>query len=90
MEMKLTNIEHITSFLEAVDKCQGSVWLESPQGDKFNLKSAFSRYVSIGALLSNHGDELELFCGPDDEHCFYKWFHLNPEVLQSGRSANED
>jgi hypothetical protein len=79
--MKLTNIQHINSFLTAVSQCRGDVWLESPQGDKFNLKSDFSRYVAIGALLGNHGDDLELFCDKDDEHLFYEFFSENPEVI---------
>lgn len=79
--MKLTNITHIHALLDAVSKCDGDVWLESPQGDKFNLKSAFSQYVAIGALVSNHADELELFCSHrEDEKHFFDFFTKNPEV----------
>lgn len=80
--MKITNIKQVHEFLATVDKCGGSVWLESKQGDKFNLKSPLSQYVAIGALISNHGDELELFCADrGDEENFFKFFGENPEVL---------
>lgn len=79
--MELTNIEQIQDFLAAVDKCVSDVWLESPEGDRFNLKSKFSQYVAIGALLSNQGNELELFCASsNDEKHFYKFFNEHPEV----------
>lgn len=80
--MKLTNISQVHSFLAAVDKCKGNVWLESTAGDKYNLKSALSQYIAIGALLSAHGSELELFCSdPADEQLFFDCFNKNPEIL---------
>lgn len=79
--MKLTNIQQVQDFLSAVDKCEGSVWLESPDGDKFNLKSKFSQYIAMGALLSTRGNELELFCSNSkDERYFYQFFSEHPEV----------
>lgn len=79
--MKIKNIEEVEGFLDAVNKCKGEVWLESPDGDKFNLKSKFSRYIALGALLSESGDNLELFCSlPEDEHYFYKYFMSFPGV----------
>lgn len=79
--MKIKNIEEVEGFLEAVNKCKGEVWLESPEGDKFNLKSKFSRYIALGALLSESGDNLELFCSlPKDEQYFYEYFMSFPGV----------
>lgn len=79
--MKIKNIEEVEGFLDAVNKCKGEVWLESPDGDKFNLKSKFSRYIALGALLSENGDNLELFCSlPEDEHYFYEYFTNFPSV----------
>ena len=79
--MKIKNIEEVEGFLEAVNKCKGEVWLESPEGDKFNLKSKFSRYIALGALLSESGDNLELFCSlPEDECYFYEYFTSFPGV----------
>ena len=79
--MKIKNIEEVEGFLDAVNKCEGEVWLESPDGDKFNLKSKFSRYIALGALLSESGDNLELFCSlPEDEQYFYEYFTSFPGV----------
>lgn len=79
--MKIRNIKQINEFLNAVKKCQGNVWLESPEGDKFNMMSQFSQYVALGALLSQHGNNLELFCAnAEDEQNFFEFFGNNPEV----------
>ena len=37
------------------------MYLESLEGDIFNLKSAMSEYIALGRLLSEQGDSLELF-----------------------------
>lgn len=79
--MRIRNLTQLNNFLGAVNNCQGDVWLESPRGDKYNLKSEFSRYVAFGALLSENGDSLELFCQcPTDEPLFYDFLAQNPEV----------
>lgn len=80
--MKLANIIEIDNFLKTVDKCTGSVWLESVEGDKINLKSKLSQYIAINALISCEAEKLELFCSlPEDEQRFFKFFNENPEVL---------
>ena len=79
--MKLSKVE-INAFRAAIDACHGDVWLESPRGDKYNLKSIFSQYIALDALLSQHGDELELYCAlSEDEANFFKFFYEHPEVL---------
>ena len=60
--MKLKNSVQVEAFMEAVNKCEGNVFLRSLQGDIFNMKSSLSQYIAMGALLGEHGDELELFC----------------------------
>ena len=80
--MKILNEKELNSFLEAVSKAKGNIFLKSVEGDCFNLKSPLSCYVAIGELLSEHGDELELFCdNRSDEKFFFKFFKENPEVL---------
>lgn len=80
--MKLTNDIQIKNFLNTVNECKGSVWLESIYGDKYNLKSKMNQYIAIDALISCEGENLELFCSlPEDEMKFFKFFHENPEVL---------
>lgn len=79
--MKLRNIDELNGFLNAVDKCKKDVYLMSAEGDKLNLKSLFSRYISMGKLLSENGDRLELFCdSKEDEAIFFEFFRLFPEV----------
>ena len=80
--MKLNKEIEISDFLIAIKQAKGEVWLESSQGDRYNLKSTLSRYVAIAALIENHGDELELFCStPADEGFFFKFFDNHPDTL---------
>lgn len=81
--MKLNRIKgEFEAFKKAIDQCKGTVWLESPQGDVFNLKSEFSYYIALAALLDEHGSELDLYCQyPTDEHFFYDFFTKYPEAL---------
>ena len=48
--MKLTNIKEINAFKEAIAKCRGDVWLLSPYGDKYQLKSLFNQYLALLTL----------------------------------------
>ena len=80
--MKLTNIKELDAFKAAIEKCRGDVWLISPYGDKYQLKSLFNQYLAFGKLLDEHGDELKLFCQfKEDEVHFMKFFYENPNVL---------
>lgn len=80
--MKLNNEVEIVAFRNAIRQCKGSVWLESPEGDKFNLKSTFSQYLAIGNMLNERGNQLELFCGDHaDEKIFYDLFNKHPDML---------
>ena len=80
--MKLTKTTEVDAFLEAVNACKGEVWLESPNGDRYNLKSLFSQFIALGALLEKNGDDLELFCAISaEEGHFFKFFRQYPEVL---------
>ena len=80
--MRIKKINQVNEFLRAVEKCKHDVWLTSPYGDKYNLKSGLSQYIAIAALLGNHGDELELWCSSkDDEQYFFDFFNHNPQVI---------
>ena len=80
--MKFKNAIEVNDFLSTVEKCEGEVWLESISGDKYVLKSVFSRYIAMSALLSEQGDNLELFCQlPEDRVKFYKYFYEHPGVI---------
>ena len=80
--MKLSKTTEVAAFRAAVNACYGDVWLESPRGDKYNLKSLFSQYIALDAMLRENGDELELYCAlREDEVNFFKFFSENPNVL---------
>ena len=80
--MKLKNIEQIHEFLRVVNTCTGGVYLTSQDGDKYNLKSKLSQYIAVGALLGEHGDDLELWCDhKDDEVKFIGFLKNHPEIL---------
>ena len=59
--MKVQNITNIEKFFNAVDECKGRVELVTGEGDRLNLKSKLSQYVSMANIFSNvEIPELEL------------------------------
>lgn len=85
--MKLRNINDVNDFLNVVESCDGEVYLTSQYGDKFCLKSYMSRYIALGALLGERGDELEIFCEyKSDEYKFLDFFEDHKHVF-GGKSA---
>lgn len=79
--MKLKTVDELNGFLNAVDKCQKDVYLVSERGDKLNLKSLFSRYISMGRLLDAQEENMELFCdSKQDEAYFFEFFRAFPGV----------
>jgi len=80
--MRLKNSKEIQAFQEAIADCQGEVWLETPMGDKYNLKSLYCHYLAIDKLLEDEGNELELFCQyKEDELNFFRFFEEYPDAL---------
>lgn len=81
--MKIRNSNTLKEFLAVADSCDGHVWLESPWGDRFNLKSELSQYVAAANLIKDKGEYLELYCQlKADEDKFYRFFEKHPEVLK--------
>lgn len=79
--MKLKSIEDVNKFLEAVNNCEGGVFLTAPDGSRYNLNSQLSQYVAIGQLLGDHGQELELWCeNRKDEWVMINFLWENPEI----------
>lgn len=50
--MKVTNIKDIDKFFKVVDSCVGRVELVTGEGDRLNLKSKLSQYVSLATIFS--------------------------------------
>lgn len=80
--MKLKNSKEIKAFEEAINKSRGEVWLETPDGDKLNLKSLYCKYIAIDKMLEDKGEDLELYCQfKEDEMNFFKFFNDYPDAL---------
>lgn len=58
--MKVQNIRNIEKFFELIDKCEGKVELVTGEGDRLNLKSKLSQYVSMASIFSNGTEIPEL------------------------------
>ena len=66
--MKVENITDIEGFFKTVDQCKGRVELVTGEGDRLNLKSKLSQYVSMAQIFSG-GEipELEIVASePED------------------------
>ena len=51
--MKIKNIKDVDGFFKVIDSCKGTVELVSPEGDRINLKSKLSQYLSMATMFSN-------------------------------------
>ena len=50
--MKITHISDVDGFFKVVDSCKGRVELITGEGDRLNLKSKLSQYVSLANIFS--------------------------------------
>ena len=66
--MKLTNITHVDKFFEVVDECKGKVYLVTDEGDRLNLKSKLTQFVSLAQIFAGAEiPEMELMVSePED------------------------
>jgi len=51
--MKLNNVTNIEGLFKVVDECKGKVELVTDEGDRLNLKSKLSQYVSLTKLFAD-------------------------------------
>ncbi|MBR1909633.1 MAG: polya polymerase [Lachnospiraceae bacterium] len=59
--MKVENIKDIDKFFKVIDECKGKVELVTGEGDRLNLKSKLSQYVSLANIFSDGAiKELEI------------------------------
>lgn len=68
MNMKFNNITDIEKFFSIIDSCKGTVELVSQEGDRLNLKSKLTQYVSLAKVFSDGTiDNLEIIAyEPED------------------------
>ena len=67
--MKLQNIKDVDGFFKVIVNCKGRVELVTAEGDRLNLKSKLSQYVSLANIFSNEASipELEIVASePED------------------------
>jgi len=50
--MKITNIKDTEKFFSVIDSCKGRVELVTGEGDRLNLKSKLSQFVSLANIFS--------------------------------------
>ena len=66
--MKVSNIKDIDKFFEVIDSCTGRVELVTGEGDRLNLKSKLSQYVSLANIFSNgEVPELEIVASEKED-----------------------
>ena len=56
--MKIKIIKDLDGFFKAVDSCEGKVELVTGEGDRLNLKSKLSQYVSLANIFSKGAAEI--------------------------------
>ena len=67
--MKLTNIKDTEAFFKVIDSCTGKIELVTGEGDRLNLKSKLSQFVSLANIFQAEENipELELIAyEPED------------------------
>ena len=75
--MKIQNISDVEKFFQVIDQCKGTIELVSAEGDRINLKSKFSQYLSMASIFSNgYINELELVAHePEDVERLIKYMY---------------
>lgn len=66
--MKIQKISNVEEFFKVVDACIGKVELVTGEGDRLNLKSKLSQYISLANIFSDGTiSELEIIAyEPED------------------------
>ena len=76
--MKVQNIKDIDAFFKTVDDCSGRVELVTGEGDRLNLKSKLSQYVSMANFSGGEIPELEIIAyEPEDTDRLIKFMMNN-------------
>ena len=65
--MKITNIKDTEAFFKVIDSCEGKVELVTGEGDRLNLKSKLSQFVSLSSIFK--ADDTII---PELEHIAYE------------------
>ena len=60
----------------AIDKCKGPVWLASPEGIYYNMKSMEDRYDGLAKWIHDTGDNMEIFTGSYEDEAVMMGFWM--------------
>jgi len=76
----LNNAREIDHLIQALDHCHGDVILRSADGtEEYDLKNDVSRYIAIGELCKNHGEDYEFFCNRCEDEANLMEFFMSLE-----------
>ena len=68
--MKISNIKDPEAFFKVIDSCTGKVELVTGEGDRLNLRSKLSQFVSLSSIFAQEAatiPELEIIAyEPED------------------------
>ncbi len=59
--MKIRNEEQLKTLYSAIGDCNHSVWLESVQGERYNMKDEQECREGLAILMSDAAEDYELF-----------------------------
>ncbi len=65
--MKIRNAQQLHLLENAIDRCSHCVWLESAQGERYDLKDELDRYRGLGRLLSDPDEDLGLYANTRED-----------------------
>ncbi len=73
MDLNVRNMD-VRRFMEVLDQCQGNVYLETPEGDRYNLKSKLSQMMGLFQIIEGAKlVEAKLSCdNPEDESLIFR------------------
>ena len=76
----------MADFMQTLDKCQGDVFLETPEGDVLNLKSKLCQMIGLANILEGCSiAEAVIRCSnPDDEEKLFR-FNLYKEMPEDAQ-----
>ena len=86
--MKVQNITDIEGFFKVIDECKGKVELVTGEGDRLNLKSKLSQYVSMANIFSN-GEIPELEIIAYEKEDTDRWMESKSELTDRKASFSE-
>lgn len=67
--MRLKKDVDLNAFAEAAQKCNGSVFLQTAEGDIINLKSLLSQYVLLSVMGKPHLlDNVQITCVQEEDY----------------------